>query len=367
MSLVSGETAPPPPPEKPSAPHPRCRNCGHEVHAVYCPRCGQNIADNNQSLWQFIKDFLEEFIQFDSKFLRTVVPLCFKPGFLTSEWTSGRRVRYITPLKLYITLSALFFLVLSYQPHGDLVKLDSNPKKPGIISVTKDGERSDSSDQWVNELVQSTNDSSATGVSDKVAAKVAEKVKEKKAGKSDSSEGDEWFTNMMNSSVGSFAGSGADKATKRQQLIEKCLDRLPTANLLLLPIFALIFKMLYIRRSRFYVEHLVFALHYYAFAFLALSICLLLPYQYVQIPVGVWLFLYLPISMVMNYRQGFFKTLFKVSIFGFLYVCVVSMTALGLVIITAIQVAHPTIPKPRAKPTIQSPAKVSTAPPASTT
>ena len=226
MSLVSGETSPPPSPAKVNAPHPRCRNCGHEVHAVYCPRCGQSIADNNQSLWQFIKDFLEEFVQLDSKFIRTIVPLCFKPGFLTSEWTAGRRVRYITPLKLYITLSALFFLVLSYQP----LKFEGTPDKPGIVSITKDGDNSDSSDQWINDLVQGANDSSSPPATGKLPKKVADKVEAKKAVKKHSSEGDEWFTEMMNNSVGTFAGATPDKATKRQQLIEKCLDRLPTAN-----------------------------------------------------------------------------------------------------------------------------------------
>ena len=345
MSLVSGENTPPSSPTKLIAPHPRCRNCGHEVHAVYCPRCGQSIADNNQSLWQFIKEFLEEFIQFDSKFLRTIIPLCLKPGFLTSEWTAGRRVRYITPLKLYVTLSALFFLVLSYHRPAEVINIDDSNSSKTPIHVTKKIEGLDSSDQWINDLVANADASESSETDAKNTKKVGAKgaTKAKLTGNNSSEE--DWFSNFMNSTVGQLGGKTADSASKRQQFSEKFMDRLPTANLILLPIFALIFKALYARRSRFYVEHLVFALHYYAFAFFALTICTLVNHPIVTVPVGIWLVLYLPIAMATNYRQGLFKTLVKCTLFGFMYLMAVSFTALGRVVVTAIQIAHPSLSK----------------------
>lgn len=61
----------------------------------------------------FIKHFLSDYFAFDSKIVRSFGPLLFKPGFLTSEFLAGRRVSYIPPLRMYIFVSIVFFLLLS--------------------------------------------------------------------------------------------------------------------------------------------------------------------------------------------------------------------------------------------------------------
>jgi hypothetical protein len=62
----------------------------------------------------FLHQFMSDYFTFDSKFFKSVIPLLFKPGFLTTEFFAGRRVRYITPLRLYIFISIVFFLLLSF-------------------------------------------------------------------------------------------------------------------------------------------------------------------------------------------------------------------------------------------------------------
>lgn len=61
---------------------------------------------------QFILDFLGDYFTFDSLIIRSVKPLLFNPGFLTNEFLDGRRVRYIPPLRMFIFISIIFFLVL---------------------------------------------------------------------------------------------------------------------------------------------------------------------------------------------------------------------------------------------------------------
>ena len=288
-------------PNSGASPPQRCRNCGHEIRHSYCPKCGQHSKDHNQGLWQFIAEFFEEFVRLDSKFLRTLVPLIIRPGFLTREWVEGKRVRYITPLKLYISLSAIFFLVLTAFPNTTIIH---------------------------------------TGSIDEHSS--AEARKSLLEGKSRSP----WIATIINEQVAKLVASGERGDLARKEFSEKFIGRLSTANLILLPIFALLFKCLYIRRSRFYVEHLVFALHDYAFFSLALTIVMLvfkLPsgLKVLAMPVCVWMVAYLPIAMFVNYQQGFFKTLVKCWIFLSVYFFAVSFVLLGMLVWAAHDTADP--------------------------
>ena len=61
---------------------------------------------------QFIFDFLGDYFTFDSLIIRSVKPLLFNPGFLTKEFIAGRRVRYIPPMRMFIFISVIFFIIL---------------------------------------------------------------------------------------------------------------------------------------------------------------------------------------------------------------------------------------------------------------
>jgi eukaryotic-like serine/threonine-protein kinase len=54
-------------------------------------------------------DVTHEFLHVDSKIFRTVKLLLLKPGFLTREYFEGRRVRYVSPIRLYLVFSVLYF------------------------------------------------------------------------------------------------------------------------------------------------------------------------------------------------------------------------------------------------------------------
>jgi len=81
-----------------------------------------------------------------------------------------------------------------------------------------------------------------------------------------------------------------------------------------LPLFALILKLLYFRRKRFYIEHFIFTLHFFSFIFFVLMFFVLLNLLPVDIPRWIMLFLiliYLFISMLRVYQQSWRKTLLK--------------------------------------------------------
>jgi hypothetical protein len=92
-----------------------CPNCGSgmEQEQQYCGTCGQ-VVIRNEGIGGFIEQFVGDYFTFDSKIVRSLVPLLVRPGVLTDEYMKGRRARYIAPLRMFIFLSILFFLVIGW-------------------------------------------------------------------------------------------------------------------------------------------------------------------------------------------------------------------------------------------------------------
>jgi len=89
---------------------PLCVNCGRPVEAEFCSHCGEKIvSEQDYSLSHVVKEGLGLLIDFDFKFVRTVALLIAKPGFLTTEYWAGRRIRYTNPLQLLLLVNIFYF------------------------------------------------------------------------------------------------------------------------------------------------------------------------------------------------------------------------------------------------------------------
>ena len=99
-----------------------CKNCGYIVHKTFCSKCGQKNSDilDFKSL---VKEFFQNVFDLDSRFFLTIKYLFTKPGFLTTEYWSGRRLKYLNPFRMYIIMS-----VLSYALSGLLSNPNENDK-----------------------------------------------------------------------------------------------------------------------------------------------------------------------------------------------------------------------------------------------
>src|ERR1700733_1643208 len=91
----------------------RCENCDALVTQKYCGVCGQRREPPVHSLWHFSQVATEDLTHADSRLWRTLSALLFKPGYLTQQFLAGRRARYLPPLRLYLVLSVVFFLLAS--------------------------------------------------------------------------------------------------------------------------------------------------------------------------------------------------------------------------------------------------------------
>ena len=98
----------------------RCLNCGAALTGAYCAACGQS-AHLHRSLLHLVEEILHGVAHFDAKGWRTLPLLALRPGELTRRYIEGERVRFVSPLALFLFCSFLLYAVLSltgHAPHG---------------------------------------------------------------------------------------------------------------------------------------------------------------------------------------------------------------------------------------------------------
>ena len=226
-----------------------CANCAAEVPGKFCGRCGQRLEHEIHSVWHFTQEATEDLTHADSRLWGTLFALLFKPGFLTREFLDGRRVRYLPPLRLYLVLSVLFFLVIG-SSHGDprAIQVTSNSHHPSVKLVRADE---------VNLL----------------AAKPGE-TPEQRADRVCKPE----YDGPARELILNFARKACRKSMldNGRTVGEALLHNVPRAMFIFLPALAVLMKLMYRRPRRYYVEHLLFFVHNHAFAFLLFGLYALL-------------------------------------------------------------------------------------------
>ena len=300
-----------------------CLNCHRPTGPDdnFCPNCGQQNEDATVSFKPLVADALSEMASWDSKLLRTVIPLLFRPGFLTNEFLAGRRIRYLSPLKMYLVISAVFFLILPFSHLTDNLQVDpggisthaATPHQKRI-SISDDSERS--------EKVQIVGDDVPLTALPKTVAAYDARQRD-----THTPHHDGFWKALVSRQV---IKARANKQTFTQSVIQGLIGDLPKMMFVLLPLFALLLKMTYLRRKRLYIEHLIFALHSHAFLFILLTLAVLTPAVGVA-PGLAWEIcavlvpMYLLVALRRVYQQGWPKTAVKFLWLAFNYVILLSV------------------------------------------
>lgn len=307
-----------------------CLNCGKRIDdSNYCHHCGQRNTDKHISVKEFFHDFMKDYFTFDSKFFRSLYPLLCKPGHLTNEYTAGRRVNFILPLRLYLFTTFLFFFVVAIQ-----TKIDHNK-----ISGTK--------------VQQKVSKDSLLVVFNKLIPPQSTKEKQHIVSHLDSSfsiypRKDE--KNIINITGLDSSSALFSYVKEKEEYLESkgkegenifwksVIEQIPKVLFIMVPFFALILKLLYVRRKRYYVEHLVFSFHIHTFIFLFLLLPIIFLRWYTVLFVILVIIVYLFLAMKKVYVQSFIKTLVKMGILLFVYLVSIVPAFMILVFLTFISV-----------------------------
>ncbi|SFO83763.1 DUF3667 domain-containing protein [Qipengyuania nanhaisediminis] len=87
-----------------------CLNCGTELIGSHCHSCGQQ-AHLHRTMGAFLHDLMHGALHFDGKTWRTLPKLFFKPGELTRRYIDGERMRFVSPMALFLFSIFLMFAV----------------------------------------------------------------------------------------------------------------------------------------------------------------------------------------------------------------------------------------------------------------
>ncbi len=101
-----------------------CLNCGHplDISDRYCPHCAQANSTKKVSLKDYLDEFFSNVIEYDSRLLRTLQVMVTRPGVITKEYISGKRMRYANPFRFMLSLAIIYFLMLGIS--GNFRELD---------------------------------------------------------------------------------------------------------------------------------------------------------------------------------------------------------------------------------------------------
>jgi Protein of unknown function (DUF3667) len=313
-----------------------CLNCGDPTYAVYCPQCGQAKRTVNVSVGAMVMEVLEDQLILSRALPRTLLLLLTRPGRLTAEYVEGRVVRYIAPFRLYLVSSVLFFLALSFWSSRLLEDARFGDGAPDRIGAEGAEAARDAMAQIdTTELPPEARAALATAQTALAETEVAQDAAESAAAAAERDavapgQLQPWARNLEVST-----GNAARDSMFRARIIERYgtmppaqalreflpdyISYVPHTVFLLLPIFALLLKLLYVRRGRYYSEHFVFALHTHAFVFLMFLIMLLARHWIVTTVLCIWIVVYIWMAMKRVYAQGWFRTTVKYWILGFVY------------------------------------------------
>jgi uncharacterized protein DUF3667 len=282
-----------------------CANCGAPLSGAYCSACGQRDEPHIHSLWGFLSEAAESVTHADSRVWRTLWPLLVKPGFLTKEFLEGRRARYLPPFRLYLVLSVAFFLAAVIGGGEVRVLSVGVPADKPLSGVT---------------AVMPFNETRPGETPDQRAHRICDNL----------------HSDVPGLEKRFQQGCRKIVIDNGRSLAEAFYHNIPRGLIVLLPLLALVMRLMYLRRH--YVEHLLFFVHTHAFTFLFLTIFVLLvhfiPWDSVTDTLTLAMMLILPYygyrAMLRVYGQGKWVTRLKFTVLAFSYFTLVTIMAVFL-------------------------------------
>jgi hypothetical protein len=298
-----------------------CLNCGDTTVGNYCPTCGQRKVEVRVSLRAQVWEILGDELALSSALPRTLVGLLFRPGFLTKEYVQGRCVRYILPLRMYIVTSIVFFLTLSIVASPDRLGITARGSAEAAPAATAAPEAEGAPEGAAGAAAdaEAAPERAVAAVPLGIAAQIPwENLRISLGPPPEAVPG--WLRPLALRMKASEERLQAMPPREAAAEVFRGLEQnAPKAMFVLLPLFAGILKLLYVRRGRFYVEHAVFALHVHSMAYLLFLAMLLSPWMWLTPVLVPWIGFYVFLAMKRVYGQGIFKTALKFSLLGWSY------------------------------------------------
>ncbi|NAS14099.1 DUF3667 domain-containing protein [Flavobacteriaceae bacterium R33] len=351
----------------------KCLNCGHplDMSDKFCPSCSQANSTKKLTLKDFFDEFFSSLISYDSKLLKTLKAMLLRPGRITLDYVSGKRVSYTNPFRFLLSLAIVYFLMLSFS--GNYDALDRYGMENTDGQLVMDGPMNFTMSSMAEEADE------AAGVIDSLRLTETASRQQELEARRDSiraSDPKAYFTSLGDSTLldrigykrdlfvaliqkdtlysfeeinskyeiedryeNRVAFGMANSILKVSQepgsFVNSLMAKLPFATFFFLPVFALFIWLVYIRKKYTYTDNLIFSFHNQSLLFILLIISFLVDSVF-NID-SSWLFFlifafYLYKSMRKFYGQGRFKTILKYVFLNTIFFILASVAALVLLL-----------------------------------
>lgn len=341
-----------------------CRNCGTELHGMYCHNCGQYALDVKQPFWKYLVQYFENVYQFDSKVWVTLWLLFRRPGFLTTEFNAGKIASYVHPMRLMMFISVLFFIFffifadnavnkfmgdntfgeveentfLNVMDSDNAFLLSKSLPKDTVVAVVADSAKI-ASFPTLFEIIECKPQSVPADADSDIARKDTMKLYLSHA----------ILASMGYEESGSWKGipffherkSAANQAERSYLFKERVMNGLKSystiVSLLLIPVLALLLMLLYRKAKIPYMGHFVFSLHISCFSFIMTALYMIVGklWKYGGLPFYAFSLIILAYTVIAShwvYRgTGWIKDCIKTILLYLCYIFIVAIT-IGLII-----------------------------------
>jgi hypothetical protein len=266
-----------------------CLNCRYVVENRFCPNCGQENTDTRKTFHHLFIHFFEDLTHYENAFWRTIKNLLFKPAALTKEYLSGKRLSYLAPVRLYIFISFITFLLIAIFPNANNSS-DKTLEKKSIITtkskafqntITKnDSAKTNQTDS--NEVQDGVQDFEYNSTEQLDSIHVLQDFGYDSLEQLDSiqkhapeSQKLSDFSYWMNKKF-----QIVKENNTQSEIIEKFISsfthNLPKVLFVFMPIFALFLWLFHNKKRWYYFDHGIFTLHYFSFLLLLLLLLFLI-------------------------------------------------------------------------------------------
>lgn len=343
-----------------------CLNCGTIVQGRFCHTCGQENIVTKDSFWGMFRHFVEDLVHFDGKFFTTLSALFIRPGFVPAQYVAGRRGSFVNPVRMYLFTSAIFFLIFFSLKTTEEIKIkDDRPftkteRKKLLDRYYKKLERNPKDAQLlhsINLLKDSTkrvtdrdltpNDDTTAFFTNTTFSTIEEyEVAQEKLAPA---KRDNWLERLVAKREIQINEKYAGRSQQvTQDLFNDFLHRFPYMLFLSLPFFALILKLLYVRKKEFYYsDHSVFTLYHYIISFMLMLLVFFCNeledwlgwniFSYIITGIIIWWHIYQYKSMRRFYGQGGGKTFLKFVLLNILAMVLILFIFLGFLLFSMFQ------------------------------
>ncbi len=256
-----------------------CLNCRHVVEQRYCPNCGQENIDTRKTFHHLFIHFFEDLTHYENAFWKTIKNLYLRPASLTKEYLSGKRLSYLAPVRLYIFISFITFLIIALFPSNedDVIKLNQT------TTTTKTDDNGKVLDTKVSKK--------QVKLSELIKADIAKQNKNHFTN-AQQNEGflNFGYKNLKNLDSMQKYGPVSDKLNSweysivkkslivkakntKEEMMDKFLEGIqhnfPKMLFIYMPLFAFILWLFHGKKRWFYFDHGIFTLHYFSFLLLS--------------------------------------------------------------------------------------------------